>query len=156
MTVYSKNTGVVCHPVLQWNMFCQNSALSPLCLEWPCKTCLIASLGYASPFTTTRLWSMKGVHSRLNSCQYMYEWRQSGPTGHISKLWFVYELYFVVGIWKCSQQFLGDFTVLKIHHKFVFSTAIKFFSASCLELHFYSFGTYLLDAVLHTEKYKFM
>ena len=78
----------------------------------------------------------------LNSCQYIYEWRQSGPTCHISKSWFVYELYFVVGIWKCSQQFMGDFTVLKIHHKFVFSTAIKFFSASCLELHFHSFGTY--------------
>ena len=29
------------------------------CLGWPCTAWLIASLGYASPFATTRLWSRK-------------------------------------------------------------------------------------------------
>ena len=30
------------------------------CLGWPCMAWLIASLSYTSPFTRTRLWSMKG------------------------------------------------------------------------------------------------
>ena len=56
---HSKNTGVGCHFLLQWTTFCRNSSLWPLCLGWPCTTWLIASLSYARPFATTRLWSVK-------------------------------------------------------------------------------------------------
>ena len=54
-----KNTGVVCHSLLQWIMFCQNSSLWTLRVGWPCTAWLIASLK-ASSFVTARLWSMKG------------------------------------------------------------------------------------------------
>ena len=51
-----KNTGVVCHSLLEWTM------LSELVhLGWPCMAWLIASLSYTNPFSTTRLWSMKGL-----------------------------------------------------------------------------------------------
>ena len=40
----SKNTEVVCHFLLQWSTFCQNSAPCPICLEWPYMAWLIASL----------------------------------------------------------------------------------------------------------------
>ena len=42
--------------------FCQNSPLWPvvMVIGRPCTAWLIASLSYASPFTTTRLWSVKG------------------------------------------------------------------------------------------------
>ena len=56
-----KNTGVVCHSLLQWTTFCQNFSLWPIYLGWPCIAQLMVSLSYASPFTTTRLWSMKGI-----------------------------------------------------------------------------------------------
>ena len=57
---HSKNVGVVCHSLLQWTTFCQNSPPWPVCLGWPCMTRLMASLSYASPITMTRLQSMKG------------------------------------------------------------------------------------------------
>ena len=38
--------------LLRWITFCQNSSLWPVQLEW-----VIASLSYASPFATRRLWS---------------------------------------------------------------------------------------------------
>ena len=44
---------------LQWTMFCQNSSLWPVCVRWAYRAWFIASLSYASPFTT-KLWSMKG------------------------------------------------------------------------------------------------
>ena len=53
-------TGVVCHSLFQWITFCQNSPLWPVHLRWPSTACLIASLGYASPFAMTGQWSMKG------------------------------------------------------------------------------------------------
>ena len=31
-----KNTEVVCHPLLQWTTFCQNSPPRPIYLGWPC------------------------------------------------------------------------------------------------------------------------
>ena len=52
---HSKNTGVGCHFLFQWTTFCQNSLLRPICLRWPCKAGLIASLNYVSPFVTARL-----------------------------------------------------------------------------------------------------
>ena len=65
---HGKYTGVVCRSLLQWLTFCQNSPLWPIHLGWPCMAWLIASLSYASPFATTRHWSMKGIHeSPLNS-----------------------------------------------------------------------------------------
>ena len=54
-----KNTGVVCHSLLQWTTFCQNSPLWSIHFLWPCKAWLTASLSYTSPFAMTRLWSMK-------------------------------------------------------------------------------------------------
>ena len=54
-----QKSGVVCHPLLQWTTFCQNSPLWPVRLGWPCTAWLIASLSYASPFPKTRLWSIK-------------------------------------------------------------------------------------------------
>ena len=56
-----KNTGVVCHSVLQWTTFCQNSLLWPIHLGLPWVAWLIALLSYSSSFTMTRLWSMKGL-----------------------------------------------------------------------------------------------
>ena len=55
-----KNIRVVCHFLLQWTTFCQNSSLWPIHLGWPCVPWVIASLGDAIPFAMTRLWSMKG------------------------------------------------------------------------------------------------
>ena len=43
-----KNMRVVCHSLLQWNTFCQNSPLWPIHLGLPCTAMLIASLNYAS------------------------------------------------------------------------------------------------------------
>ena len=63
----SKNTGMVCHFLLQWTTFCQNSSLWPICLGLPCLAWLIASLSYASPFTTTMLWSMKELLVCMNA-----------------------------------------------------------------------------------------
>ena len=57
---HGKYTGVVCHSLLQWITFCQNSPLGPVCLGWPCTVWFIASLSYTNPFATTRQWSMKG------------------------------------------------------------------------------------------------
>ena len=45
-------------------LFCQNSSLWPGCLGWVSSAWLIALLSYASPFTTTRLWSTKGERER--------------------------------------------------------------------------------------------
>ena len=39
-----KNTEVVCHSLLQWIMFCQNSPPWPVCLGWPSKAWFIVSL----------------------------------------------------------------------------------------------------------------
>ena len=50
-----KNTGVGCHFLLQWTIFCQNSSLSPNHFEWLWTVCLIASMSYKSPFAPTRL-----------------------------------------------------------------------------------------------------
>ena len=51
-----KSTGVVCHLPLQRTTFCPNSSVR---LGWPWVAWLIASLSYASPFASTRLWIMK-------------------------------------------------------------------------------------------------
>ena len=51
---------VVCHFLLQWITFCQNSLLSPIHLWWSRMAWFIASLSYTSPFTTRRQWSLKG------------------------------------------------------------------------------------------------
>ena len=56
---HSKNSGSVCHSLLQWTTFCENSPLWPVHLGWLCTAWLIASLSSRSPFAT-KLWSMKG------------------------------------------------------------------------------------------------
>ena len=47
--VLAKNTRVVCHSLLQWTTFCQNSSLWSVHLGWPSMVWVIASLNYASP-----------------------------------------------------------------------------------------------------------
>ena len=47
-----KNTKVVCHSLLQWATFCQNSTPCPVHLGWPYMAWLIVSL------SETRLWSV--------------------------------------------------------------------------------------------------
>ena len=67
---HGKYTGVVCHSLLQWIMFCQNSPLWPVHLGWPYTPRLIGSLSYPSPFAMTRSWCVKGTYkvvSVLNS-----------------------------------------------------------------------------------------
>ena len=39
-----KNTEVVCHSLLQWTTFCQNSPPWPVCLRWPYRAWPIVSL----------------------------------------------------------------------------------------------------------------
>ena len=75
---HRKNTGVVCHLLLQWTMFCQNSSQWPIHFGWPCMAWLIASLSYASPFTTTRLWSMKGKDIYWIKTDYLQKMRLWG------------------------------------------------------------------------------
>ena len=57
---HGKCIGVGCHSLLQWITFCQNSLLGPTHLGWPYTTPLITSMSYASPFTMTRQWTVKG------------------------------------------------------------------------------------------------
>ena len=79
-----KNTGVGCHFLLQWIMFCQNSSLWPVHLAWSCMAWFIASLSYTSPFATTRLWSMKGFtcHNKWKMINVWHTWvnRKSAPS----------------------------------------------------------------------------
>ena len=65
-----KNTAVVCHFLLQWTTFCQNSSLWPVHLERPCMAWLIASLSYATPSP----WQSCDPWREINniSCFYMY------------------------------------------------------------------------------------
>ena len=61
-----KNTGGVCHSLLQWTTFCQNFPLWPVRPGWPCTAWLLASLSYASTFTAARSWPTKPP--RFDSC----------------------------------------------------------------------------------------
>ena len=45
----SKNAEMVCHSLLQWNTFCQNSPLWLVHLGWPYTARLIVSLSYTKP-----------------------------------------------------------------------------------------------------------
>ena len=62
-----KNTGVVCHFLLQWIMFSQNTSLGLNSLGWPCRAWLIASSSYANPFTMKRQRSMKKNTYRMEN-----------------------------------------------------------------------------------------
>ena len=66
-----KNTGVVCHFLLQWIMFCQNTSIWPICLRWPCTAWLMASLSYSRTFAITKLLFM---HPLLVLSIYMPFW----------------------------------------------------------------------------------
>ena len=50
-----KNSKAVCHSLLQWTTFCQNSPPWPACLGWPYRAWLIVALSW------TRLWSMWSI-----------------------------------------------------------------------------------------------
>ena len=50
-----KNAEVVCHSLLQWTMFCQNSPPWPVCLGWPYTAWLIVSLSSKAVVHVIRL-----------------------------------------------------------------------------------------------------
>ena len=85
---HGKYTGVVCHSLLQRIMFCQNSPVRPVCLRWPCTAWLIASLSYASPFTMTWQWSMKGwiqicTKKYVHKCSEQLSWSVQADLGTV-------------------------------------------------------------------------
>ena len=88
MGISQQCSGSVCHSLLQWTTFCQNSLLWPVFLGWPCTAWLRASLSYASPFSMTRLWSMKAgdivvnkINQKIYFCEtYSHGWRQRDKT----------------------------------------------------------------------------
>ena len=51
-----KNAKVVCHSLLPWTMFCQNSPPWPVHLGWPYTACLVASLGYTKLLSVGVRW----------------------------------------------------------------------------------------------------
>ena len=57
-----KNMEVVCHSLLQWTTFCQNSPPWPISLRWPHTSWLIVSL------SQTRLWSEWSVWLVFCNC----------------------------------------------------------------------------------------
>ena len=67
MGISQQCSGSVCHSLLQWTTFCQNSPLWPVRLGWPCMAWLVASLSYASPFAMTRQWSVNRLKSLRES-----------------------------------------------------------------------------------------
>ena len=73
-TVHSMNSGLVCHPLLQWTMFCENSPLWLVHLGWLCTAWLIASLGSISPFATKKPWSMKGKSRKPHRIPSLQNW----------------------------------------------------------------------------------
>ena len=61
-----KNTEVVCHSLLQWAMFCQNSPPWPICLGWPYMAWLTVSLSKTRPSSMWSDWLVScdcGFHS---------------------------------------------------------------------------------------------
>ena len=86
-----KNICVVCHSLLQWTMFCQNSLLWLIHLGWCCIAWLIASLSYANAFARTRLRFMKGITSikhtatakSLQSCPTLCDPVDGSPLGSL-------------------------------------------------------------------------
>ena len=59
----SKYSEMSCHLLLLWITFFQNSSLWRIYLGWPCMARLVALLSYASPFSKTRLWSLKSIYN---------------------------------------------------------------------------------------------
>ena len=51
-----KNTAVVCHSLLQWTTFGQNSPPWPVCLGWPHMAWLTASLSHPGLWSTWLFW----------------------------------------------------------------------------------------------------
>ena len=74
---HGKYTGVVCHSLLQWIIFCQNSPLWPAHLGWPYMPWLIASLSYACPFAMTRSWCVKGAYKVEGILNPLQDWKQA-------------------------------------------------------------------------------
>ena len=58
-----KNTEMVCHSLLQWTIFCQNSPLGPVHLGWPYTAWLIVSLSHFLFYSST-FWSNLLCNSR--------------------------------------------------------------------------------------------
>ena len=80
-----KNTGGVCHSLLQWTMFCQNFPLWPVRPGWPCTVWLLASLSYASTFTAARSWPTKPP--RFDSCLTWELWCEGSRACGLQQLW---------------------------------------------------------------------
>ena len=60
MLCRSTTARILGRSLLQWAMFCQNSPLSPVHLQWPCMAWFLASLIYASPFAKIRFLTKRG------------------------------------------------------------------------------------------------
>ena len=96
MGLYRQNTGVGCHFLLQWTMFCQNSSLCPVFLGWSCMVWLH--------------WVMQGA---LHLHKAVYQERDRSMDMNLSKLWETVDR----GVWPAavheatkSQTLLSDWT----------------------------------------------
>ena len=76
-----KSAKVVCHSLLQWITFCQNSPPRPSHLGWPCTAWLITSLSYTSQWSTWSFW--------LAFCDCGFHSGQSVP-------YFIFRFYFFI------------------------------------------------------------
>ena len=102
----SKNIGVVCHSLLQ-GTFCQRPPPWPEHLGWPCTVWLITPLSYASPFATTRLWSMK-VFLKENLWQSLDSVLKSRDIALLTKIRTVKVMVFPVVIYGCDSWIIKN------------------------------------------------
>ena len=103
----SKNTGVGCHFLLQWTTLCQNSSLWLIHLGWPWMAWLRVSLSYASPFATTRLWSMK-VSLKGKLWQNLDLVLKSRDIALLAKIRIVKVMVFPVVIYRCDSWIIKN------------------------------------------------
>ena len=106
---------MVCHPLLWWITFGQNSPLWPIPLGWPYTAWLIVSLSYKSPLAMIRQWSVKGVRG-WDGITYPMDM-------NLDKLW---EIVGEREAWCAavhevtkSQTQLGDWTATTISHLYM-------------------------------------
>ena len=96
----------------------------PICLGWPCVAWLIASLSYASHFTTTRLWSMK--REELVSPKGNQSWMFIGRTdaeAEVPILWPSDENNWLIGKdpdarkdWRWEDKWMKEVEIVGWHH----------------------------------------
>ena len=67
---------MVCHSLLQWVTFCQNSPLWPVHLQWPYRAWLIASSSFESQLAVTKQWSMKSCNTLTTWWGQLIHWKR--------------------------------------------------------------------------------